>query len=97
MCGVGRAGMTRRKVYALTTPDKVLDCLHAGMSIRRAAEVLGVSKSTLGQACTLFGWRAHGWAGPKLNTRELPARPVQGAHDPFVLAGTPGRGSDGTH
>lgn len=81
--------MTRRKVYALTTPDKVLDCLNAGMSIRRAAEVLGVSKSTLGQACTLFGWRAHGWSGPKRNTRDLPKRPLQGAHDPFVLAGTP--------
>jgi len=61
-----------RRKYQTTTPEAVRDCLNAGLSIRRAAEVLGVSLHALREACAVFGWRAHGWSGPKANTKSVP-------------------------
>ena len=75
--------MTAHRKYAITTPAKVRDCINAGMSVRRAAEHLGVSEQCLRQACSLFGWSPHGWSGPKPNTKTLKAPPKRGAHNPF--------------
>lgn len=61
-----------RKKYKTTTPQAIRDCLNAGMSIRRTAEHLGVSMHCLRAACSLFGWHANGWSGPKFNTVEMP-------------------------
>ena len=66
--------MTQRRKYRTTTPAAVRDCLNAGMSLRRAAEHLGVSLHCMRSACSLFGWSSHGWSGPKANTAVLPAR-----------------------
>lgn len=68
--------MTQARKYNTTTPAAVRDCLNAGMSMRRAAEHLGVSESGLRQACSLFGWHAHAWSGPVRNTVELPVARV---------------------
>ncbi len=61
----------QRRKYQTTTPTAVRDCLNAGMSIRRAAEHLGVSEHSLRAVCSTFGWSAHGWSGPKDNKVEM--------------------------
>ena len=68
--------MTTQRRYKTTTPEAVRDCLNAGMSIRRTSEHLGVSLHALREACSVFGWSAHGWSGPKLNTVEMPVARV---------------------
>lgn len=69
--------------YERTTPEAVRDCLNAGMSTRRAAEVLNVSLHSLREACSLFGWKANGHAGPKPNRREIVPLSKRGAHNPW--------------
>ena len=63
--------MTGRKFKAVT-PSQVLDAINAGMSQRRAAEVLGCSLSQLRHASCLFGWSWHGQAGKGPNQACLP-------------------------
>ena len=65
--------MSNRKYHAVT-PEQVKDCIHAGMSQRRAAEVLGCSLSQLRHASCLFGWSWHGQAGHGPNRACLPVR-----------------------
>ena len=78
--------MTAHRKYATTTPAKVRDCINAGMSIRRAAEVLGCSEQCLRQACSLFGWSPHGWTGPVPNRKTLKPPVTRGAHNPFGVS-----------
>ena len=68
--------MTTQRRYKTTTPEAVRDCLNAGMSIRRASEHLGCSLHELRNACSLFGWHANGWSGPKPNMVEMPVARV---------------------
>lgn len=63
-----------RRKYRPTTPEAVREALNAGLSIKRAAEVLGVGAHQLRAACSMFGWSAHGWSGPKANTKTVPVR-----------------------
>lgn len=65
-----------RTKYKTTTPEKVRDCLNAGMSIRRTAEYLECSLHSLRAVCTVFDWHPKGWSGPKPNMVELPKKPM---------------------
>lgn len=62
-------GSIRR--YHPITPERLRACLSAGMSTRRISEQLSVSLHAVREACSLFGWSAHGQAGPMPNKVEL--------------------------
>lgn len=65
---------------ATTTEAQIRKCAALGMSVRQAAEQLGVSYSMLRHTASVLGIQFHGYSGCRPNSITLQRN---AAHDPF--------------